>query len=195
MLTLARLDEREVLINIPEQRLAAIQLEQPVAVSFWASDARVKGRIREISPSAEPASRTYAVRVSLNDAPASIALGMTATVAIETKAAALPIVPIAALFEPQNAPGTGPQVWIVDESTNTVKSVRVRVERLLERERALIEGLQPGQRVVVAGATRLREGQPVRILGEDEKTQSYGSQTAAKSVPGKAQPHGSGAAR
>jgi multidrug efflux system membrane fusion protein len=168
VLTLARLDEREVQINIPEQRLAAIQLGQPVAVSFWASDTRVKGRIREISPSAEPASRTYAVRVSLNDAPASVALGMTATVAIDTKAPALPVVPIAALFEPQNEAGKGPQVWIVDESTYTVKPARVRVERLIEGERALIDGLQPGQRVIVAGATRLREGQAVRILGEDD---------------------------
>jgi multidrug efflux system membrane fusion protein len=183
VLTLARLDEREVQISVPEQRLGAIRLGQPVTVTFWvASSTSVKGRIREISPSAEPASRTYGVRVSLDHAPAWIAFGMTATVTIESKASSLPVVPISALFEPQNAAGTGPRVWIVDESTSTVKSVRVRVDALIDGERALLDGLQPGQRVIVAGATRLREGQSVRIQGEDAGSRAYGSHAAAQSV-------------
>jgi hypothetical protein len=57
-------------------------------------------------------------------------------------------------------------VWVVNEQTHTVTSVPVRVGEMVGEERIVVEGLERGQRVVVAGASRLREGQSVRILDE-----------------------------
>jgi len=76
VITVARQSEREILIRLPEENLADIRKGQALEVSFVARPAeRVEGRVREISPVADPGSRTYAVRVSLPDAPAWVAFG------------------------------------------------------------------------------------------------------------------------
>ena len=51
---------------------------------LWAGPPRVsvEGRIREIAGQADPASRTYAVRIAVNAPPQAMRLGMTATVAL-----------------------------------------------------------------------------------------------------------------
>ena len=70
-------------------------------------------------------------------------------------------------IEPQSAPKTGPRVWVFDEASETVKSIPVRLGRPLDGERIEVEGLQAGTRIVVAGARSLREGQKVRVLGDE----------------------------
>jgi membrane fusion protein, multidrug efflux system len=168
VITLARLDEREVLINVAEQELADLRKGQPASVTLEAkAGEHITGRIREISPAAEPGSRTYAVRVSLANAPAWVALGMTANVVLESRGAALPAVPLAAVFEPQNAPQTGPRVWVFDKDTQSVKSVPVRLGNMLAGERVEVGGLEPGVQIVTAGVHRLREGQTVRVLRDE----------------------------
>jgi len=168
VITVARQSEREILIRLPEQNLADIRKGQVLAVSFVARPAeRVEGRVREISPVADPGSRTYAVRMSLPDAPAWVAFGMTASVAMQANGTFQMALPLAAIFEPQSAPKTGPRVWVFDEASETVKSIPVRLGRPLDGERIEVEGLQAGTRIVVAGARSLREGQKVRVLGDE----------------------------
>ena len=168
VITVARQSEREILIRLPEQNLADIRKGQVLAVSFVARPAeRVEGRVREISPVADPGSRTYAVRMTLPDAPAWVAFGMTASVAMQANGPFQMALPLAAIFEPQSAPKTGPRVWVFDEASETVKSIPVRLGRPLDGERIEVEGLQAGTRIVVAGARSLREGQKVRVLGDE----------------------------
>jgi multidrug efflux system membrane fusion protein len=165
--TLARQGEREVLINVPEQQLVDVRKGQAAGVAFAANAGHIKGRVREISPAAEPGSRTYAIRVTLIEAPAWVALGMTASVVLESPGSSLPVVPLAAVFEPQNAPHAGPRVWVFDKDTRSVKSVPVRLGNMLAGERVELSGLQPGMQVVTAGVHWLHEGQTVRVLGDE----------------------------
>ena len=55
----------------------------------------------------------------------------------------------------------------LNEASETVKSIPVRLGRPLDGERIEVEGLQAGTRIVVAGARSLREGQKVRVLGDE----------------------------
>jgi len=173
VITVARQSEREILIRLPEENLADIRKGQALEVSFVARPAeRVEGRVREISPVADPGSRTYAVRVSLPDAPAWVAFGMTASVAMQASGAFQMALPLAAVFEPQSAPKTGPRVWVFDDASSTVKSIPVSLGRPLEGERIEVRGLEAGTKVVVAGARSLREGQKVRALGDEAPVQA-----------------------
>jgi membrane fusion protein, multidrug efflux system len=168
LFTVARLEEREVVISMPERDLAGLEKGQTARVTLSARPRQpLRGRVREISPAAEPGSRTYAVRLSLPEAPGWVALGMTADATFESRREVQAAVPLAALFEPQASAGAGPRVWVLDEGTHTVRSTPVHVNRVLDGERVQLEGLEAGRQIVVAGAHRLREGQKVRVLGDE----------------------------
>ena len=172
-MSLARLEEREVLVAVPEQELETIRRGQVARITFAAKPgAVVAGRVREISAAADPASRTYAARLDLPEAPPWVALGMTASVVLDSPDASSTAVPLTALFEPQASPGSGPRVWVVEQDTHNVKSVRVEMGRMLEGDRIEVKGLEAGQQVVTAGASRLREGEKVRILADDAPIRS-----------------------
>lgn len=163
---LARLDEKEIHIDIPEQRVAGIELHQKVRVTLWASgDKHITARIREIAAAADPASRTYRVKATLLEGQDEAWLGKTATVWIPLTTPSRIAVPLSAVFTPQNDPER-PRVWLVDEEAGSVRSVPVQLGETLDGERIVIAGVMSGQLVVSAGVQRLAEGQAVRVPGQ-----------------------------
>ena len=160
---LARLDEKEIHIDIPEQRVGGIELRQKVSVTLWADgDRRYTARIREIAAAADPTSRTYRVKATLLEGQDEARLGKTATVWIPVTPSPRIAVPLSAVFTPQNEPGR-PRVWLVDEQAGTVRSVPVQLGETLDGERIVVAGVVSGQLVVSAGVQRLAEGQAVRL--------------------------------
>jgi multidrug efflux system membrane fusion protein len=163
VIKLARLDEKEIHIDIPEQRVAGIDLHQKVIVTLWADgNRRITARIREIAAAADPASRTYRVKATLLEGQDEARLGKTATVWIPVTPSPRIAVPLSAVFTPQNEPGR-PRVWLVNEETGTVRSVPVQLGEALDGERIVVAGVVSGQLVVSAGVQRLAEGQAVRL--------------------------------
>ena len=83
VMKLARDGEREVLIAVPESRIGELKKAGRVEVRLWTQpDVALAGRVREIAPSADAATRTYAVRVSIVDPLPALQLGMTANVVL-----------------------------------------------------------------------------------------------------------------
>lgn len=163
VIKLARLDEKEIHIDVPEQRVAGIDLHQKVSVTLWADgDRRYTARIREIAAAADPTSRTYRVKATLLERQDEARLGKTATVWIPVTTSPRITVPFSAVFTPQNEPGR-PRVWLVEEGGSTVKSVPVQLGEALDGERIVVAGVVSGQLVVSAGVQRLAEGQAVRL--------------------------------
>lgn len=163
VVTLAQLDEKEIHFDVPEHRLMEIQRQQAVEVSLWSDDERrLKARIREIAAAAEPASRTYRVKASLQEGLDAAQLGMTATVHIAANTASGVAIPLSAVYTPQNQPDHT-AVWLIDEQVATVKAVPVRLSEAQPGERIAVEGVSAGQLLVSAGVQRLAEGQAVRL--------------------------------
>lgn len=164
VVTLAQLDEKEVRIDVPEQRIGEIRPGREVAVTLWTdAQRRLKARIREVAAAADPASRTYRVRAALLEGQDIARLGMTANVWIDAGGTDGVAIPLSSVFSPQRQPDP-PRVWLVDEAKLTVSSAPVRLGEALSGERIAVEGLAPGQLVVSAGVQRLSEGQPVRLV-------------------------------
>jgi len=155
---LARLSELEVAVDIPET--ARVARDAPVTVRFWAAPNTVfEGRVREVAASADSSSRTFAVRISLPHQPAWVQIGMSATVAFSPQRVAQHhVIPLSALFVPQGDPARAPRVWVL-EGDNTVRSVPVTVGIPVGGDQIEVDGLRSGQKIVTAGASRLREGQ------------------------------------
>lgn len=162
VLRLAHDGEKEVVINAPEGQLARFRPGDAVAISLWAEPAKpFRGRVREVAGGADPATRTYAVRVTAIDPPATAQLGMTANVAFLPGAQpALVVLPMGALAKQ----GEQPVVWIVDAATKLVQPRPVKLGPFREDGVVIAEGLAGGELVVVAGAHKLRAGESVRVL-------------------------------
>jgi len=160
----ARTDEKEVVIGIPEDRVEGLRQARDVRVRLWARrDEAIPGKIREVSPVADPATRTYTVKVSI-PARADIRLGMTATVEMAANGPANGSslrVPLSALVQDKGATS----VWVVEKGA--VQMRRVQVAGQSGNDILLAGGVQPGQTVVTAGVHLLKPGQKVRILTAD----------------------------
>ncbi|MFD2367376.1 efflux RND transporter periplasmic adaptor subunit [Pseudoduganella sp. GCM10020061] len=159
----AKAGEKEVVIGVPENRVQSLRDVARVSVRLWAHPGQqFGGRIREISPVADPLTRTYAVRVALPDAPAFVQLGMTASVQFYDRAAGNQIkLPLSALFQDHGKSA----VWVVEKGA--VRLVPVEVAGASGNELVVTSGLQPGQTVVTAGVHQLKAGQKVKVLGVD----------------------------
>jgi len=162
VMRVARLDEKEVLVSIPESRLDELERAGEVSVSLWAAPGMAfRGRIREVSPAADPVTRTYAVKVTIVDATPQVQLGMTANVSLRQAAQGSVVrLPLAALYND----GEHAAVWIVDAGSGTVELRRVSVARYTQDAVEVGAGLAPGDVVVRAGVHKLVPGQKVRVL-------------------------------
>ncbi|MBC7500299.1 MAG: efflux RND transporter periplasmic adaptor subunit [Herminiimonas sp.] len=158
----AKAGEKEVVIGIPEDKVEALRRVTDVRVRTWAKpDQVLPGKIREISPIADPVTRTYTARVSIADAPADVRLGMTAFVTFSSKSPTAMIkVPLTALLQEKNSSA----VWIVENGT--VKLMPVQIGSSSGNDILLANGVKAGQTVVTAGVNLLKPGQKVKILDE-----------------------------
>ncbi|MFB1485820.1 MULTISPECIES: efflux RND transporter periplasmic adaptor subunit [unclassified Thiocapsa] len=160
---LAREGGRDAVFDVPARVIEAASAEDEVTVAL-SSDPKVSttGRVREVSPQADPVTRTFKVRVGLASPPEAMRLGSTVTGSIQLGGVTGIAVPTSALSRSQGAPA----VWTVDPETRTVALRNVDVARF-ELDRVLIaQGLDSGELVVTAGVQTLRPGQAVRLLGE-----------------------------
>lgn len=162
----ARTAEKEVVIGIPENKVDkvdALRQSADVVVRLWAdAEQTIPGKIREIAPMADAATRTYTVKVAL-PARADARLGMSATVELATGAATTGglRVPLSALVNNKGASS----VWIVENGA--VRLVPVQVAGQVDNDVLVSGGVRAGQNVVTAGVNLLKPGQKVRILTAD----------------------------
>jgi RND family efflux transporter MFP subunit len=157
---IAQAGEADVLVNIPEQDLARARDAQAWTVTL----AGLPGKqwqvsLRELSPAADPASRTYAARLALSGDTSAVALGMSATAHVRGSALTRIQVPLTALHSREGKA----KVWIVDPATVTVRSQAIETGAILDDGVVVEKGLQGGETIVTAGANLLREGQRVRM--------------------------------
>jgi len=159
--TLAYAAEKEVSVDVPENRLADLRAAQLVTITLWAApDQVLHGRVREIGALADPASRTFAAKVTVLDAPPGLlSLGMTATVRLAVPPGpAVALLPAAALTDDDGRPA----VWVLDPGRGRTERRRVTVAGYREGGQvAISEGLRPGEQVVTAGAALLDPALPV----------------------------------
>jgi multidrug efflux system membrane fusion protein len=159
---LARLDELEIVVGVPEHRLKVVRENPTATFELWSDPGRHHAaKLRELSPSADPVTRTYAARFSVLEPPEFIGLGMTATLGFE-RPDRTPVaeVPLSAIFQR----GTQPAVWVVDRNTGTVELRPVTIARWRDDTAAILSGVKEGELIATAGVHKLETGQKVKPL-------------------------------
>ena len=159
VVTLVKEGEREVEINVPENRVDELRKAEHIWVQFWAlPSVTAEGSIREISPIADKVSRTYKVRISLINPPSGINLGMTANVTVVQMVGQQAVyIPLSAVYQT----GDTPNVWVIVNDMVTLRPIKVGA--FGDNKVQVLEGLQDGDVIVTAGVQKLHEGQKVRI--------------------------------
>lgn len=159
VVTVARLDAKEVEVAIPESRLADLE-GSTARATLWAGERSYAAKLREIAPEADGTSRTYPVRFAIPQADAAMRLGMTATVAL-SKGDPAPVarVPMTALLND----GRGAVVFVVDPDADTLSRRPVTVAAYHANEAIIDSGLRQGERIVTLGVQKLEDGARVRV--------------------------------
>ncbi|MER9834380.1 efflux RND transporter periplasmic adaptor subunit [Mesorhizobium sp. M0145] len=176
VVTVAIDGEKEVLIAVPETDIAEFKPGKTVKAGFWSDEAlTLDGKVREVAGSADPQSRTFAVRVSLpNDS--RVLLGMTASIeAAADNRQQLVSIPLAALAQKDSQS----IVWTVDRNGGTVHAHPVKVAAFTPDGVSVADGLKPGDVVVAAGTQFMTENLKVKLTG-DAAQQSASADDAAR---------------
>ncbi|MCA0026014.1 MULTISPECIES: efflux RND transporter periplasmic adaptor subunit [unclassified Mesorhizobium] len=178
VMTVAVDGEKEVLIAVPEMDIAGFRPGKEVKASFWADDAlTLAGKVREVAGSADPQSRTFAVRVSLPNDP-RVLLGMTANVqaTVDSKTQLVSI-PLSALAEKDGQK----IVWAVDRGSDTVHSRPVKIANFTADGVAVADGLKQGDVVVAAGTQFMTDDLKVKLSGDSLQQSASAADDAATS--------------
>lgn len=161
LVQLARDDSRDAVFNVPAGLLDPRFADARIRVSLADAPAvTAYGSVREVAPQADPVTRTFAVRVGLQDPPEAMRLGSTVVGTIEISTAAIIAIPASALTQK----GRSPAVWVVDPAKSTVSLRDIDVLRFDPSKIILSQGLAPGEMIVSAGTQALHPGQRVRPL-------------------------------
>ncbi|BBQ67843.1 efflux RND transporter periplasmic adaptor subunit [Klebsiella quasipneumoniae] len=163
VLTLATGEARDVVFDIAKPDAIPPQEQAGLRVSLL-SDPSVlaSAALRDISPQADPQTRTWRVRATLQNPPLAMALGASVTVTLPATGPHGYALPASAL----SRVGDKPAVYVINPQSQA--QLRVVVPAYYTATSVIISGgLEPGDRVITAGVSKLRSGEPV-IAGECE---------------------------
>ncbi len=158
----ARRDARDAVLDVPAATLDLLSSDTRVTVALPGDPAATAtGRVREVTPEADPVTRLFRVRIGLANAPPGLRLGSSVQVAISPAEASGFVVPASALLRE----GGAAAVWVVDPATGRVSKRAVELAQDDPAMAVVSKGLAAGDVVVTAGVSTLAPGLTVRLAG------------------------------
>ncbi|MET0720562.1 MAG: efflux RND transporter periplasmic adaptor subunit [Tardiphaga sp.] len=156
----ARFAEKEAVVAIPETLVGRAK-DGSASVSLWSEPGKkYAAKLREIAPSADPATRTYLAKFSLPEADEKVSLGMTATLTLADPATErVARLPLSALF----SQGTNPSLYTVNDNGD-VALKPVKVKSYGSNDVVISGGVDEGAKVVVLGVQKLDPAQKARVV-------------------------------
>jgi RND family efflux transporter MFP subunit len=157
---IAREEEREVAISVPENRIGELARAQRLVAVLWAMPGKTyEARVREVSPAVDPATRTFAARVTIVDPDPAVQWGMTASIALAAPGnAQAALLPLTSIYQKDGKPA----VWRYDPANGQVTLVPVTIGQYREDGVLVTAGVAQGDWIVAAGVNKLVPGQVVR---------------------------------
>src|SRR5215469_14616877 len=156
----ARFAEKEAVVAIPETLVGRAKTGV-ASVTLW-SDANKKytAKLREVAPSADPATRTYLAKFSLPEAGDDVSLGMTATLTLsDSETECVAKLPLSALY----SQGGEPSLYIVND-VGEVTRKPVKVKGYESSYVVIAGGVEEGAKVVALGVQKLDPAQKVHVV-------------------------------
>ncbi len=161
IIRLARENGRDAVFDVPADLIHSLPPDPHVEVRpLNSTDNPTEGRVREVSPQADPVTRTFQIKVGLINPPPTMLLGMTVRGTVTGETLPHIVVPSSALTSSDGKTA----VWVVDPQSLRVALRPLTVENFNAATASISEGLAPGDIVVTAGVQALYPDQQVRLL-------------------------------
>ncbi|HZR75429.1 efflux RND transporter periplasmic adaptor subunit [Bradyrhizobium sp.] len=156
----ARLGEKEAVVAVPETLLNRAK-SGVATVTLWSEAGKTyAAKLREVAPSADPATRTYLAKFSLPDAGDDVSLGMTATLTLsDSRTERVARLPLSALY----SQGGDPSVYVVDDK-GAISLKPVTVKSYDSNSVVISGGVDEGAKIVTLGVQKLDPSQKVRVV-------------------------------
>jgi len=162
VMKVARLDQRDVVVDVPEGRLGMLKEGSIFTVALQLDPTKqTKGKLREIGPEADAETRTHRLKIAINDAPEVFRLGAVVTAtANRAERDGVILLPSTAILTKD---GTA-NVWVIDPAKASVGLRKVELDSASADSGRVrvVSGLSEGETVVVAGVNQLAEGQKIK---------------------------------
>ncbi len=168
VVTIARPEQREAVIDVPDGSFGKLSVGAPFQVALQLDPTVIaKGVVREIAPEAESLTRTSRTKITLIDPPDAFRIGSVITASATVPSKPSIVLPSSAILLKDDKPN----VWLVDTAAAKVSLHPVTLDGPVVDGGTVhvTGGINPGERVVVAGVHKLSDGQAVRIdQGENQ---------------------------
>ena len=157
---IARFAEKEAVVAIPETLVGRAK-DGVATVTLWSEpDKKYAAKLREVAPSADPATRTYLAKFSLPDAGADVSLGMTATLTLaDPQTERVARLPLSSLY----SQGGDPSLYVVDDH-GAISLKPVAIKSYDSNCVVISSGVDEGAKIVVLGVQKLDPSQKVRVV-------------------------------
>jgi multidrug efflux system membrane fusion protein len=157
----------KAVFGVPDLVVGSLKLGEPQVITTAAVTGRFNGRITAIAPAADPRTRTFSIEVTVSNARNVLRPGMVATLMLSgpREAHPVPVIPLGAVVRAADNPSAF-GVFVVEQRGDQffARARTVELGVAYGNVIGLESGLEPGERVIVTGATQVRDGQQVRVL-------------------------------
>ena len=159
----------EMIVNVPENLISLVPTLQKILVRFDSfPDHILEAEVKEIGTEASKTTRTYPVNLIMQQPEDITILPGMAGNATGSRArpesggeSEKPVIPVKAIFTPETEKQD--YVWVIDEKTGIVQLRTVKTGQITQYGIQILEGLQAGEWIAIAGVRTLSEGQQVRL--------------------------------
>ncbi len=157
----------KAVFGVPDFVVGSLKLGDPQVITTAAATGHFYGRITAIAPAADPRTRTFSIEVTVSNTGNVLRPGMVATLTLSgaREAGPVPVVPLSAVVRAADNPSAF-GVFVVEQRGDQffARARTVELGVAYGNVIGLERGLEPGERVIVTGATQVRDGQQVRVL-------------------------------
>lgn len=161
ILTIQQMNPLKVVVNVNEEEFPKVRIGMPVTITFDAVPGETfNGSVYTINPEIDQATRTFKVEVTISNGAGKVSAGMFARVKFSYGTVNHIVVPDRAVVKMQ---GAGTRYVFVYNSNGTVRYVEVKLGQRLGDRYEILSGLSSGDRVVIAGQSRLTDGTKVQL--------------------------------
>lgn len=161
ILTIQQMNPLKVIVNVNEEEFPKVRIGMPVTITFDAVPGETfNGSVYTINPEIDQATRTFKVEVTISNGAGKVSAGMFARVKFNYGTVNHIVVPDRAVVKMQ---GAGTRYVFVYNPNGTVRYVEVKLGQRLGDRYEILSGLSSGDRVVIAGQSRLTDGIKVQL--------------------------------
>jgi len=157
----------KAVFGVPDLVVGSLKLGEPQVIATAAATGRFNGRITAIARAADPQTRTFSIEVTISNAGNVLRPGMIATLMLSgpREADTLPVLPLSAVVRAADDPSAF-GVFVVEQRGDQffARARTVELGVAYGNVIGLESGVKPGERIIVTGATQVRDGQQVRVL-------------------------------